>query len=611
VLDYPLGGPAFFFVTGLAAGFGYNRALTMPAVDQVSRFPLVATAMSAGAKPPQSTADVTATLNSLLPYLTPQLDEVFLAAGVKFTSFKLVDSFVLAVAAFGAEFELDVLGLSTMVLPTPVDDEASVTPLAEVQMALRATFQPAQGFLGISAQLTSASFVISRKCHLTGGFAFYSWFSGVHAGDFVLTLGGYHPSFTAPSHYPSVPRLGLDWQVSRELSVTGSLYCALTPSLLMAGGELKAVWHDGSIKAHFTAGMDVLVAWKPYHYDFRVHVDVGVKYTYHFFGTHHLSVDVGADLHCWGPDFAGKAHIDLDVVSFTISFGDTSSKSAKAITWDAFTKSFLPADTQVCTVAVTGGLIAAGAGDGTDLGVVDPKRFSLATDSVVPSSAAEVSGAALALGTLAVDADGDPLPFTWNGTAFTQAAGTATKATSRPGVGPSGYAPAQVTSTHAVTLMRVDESGTEKDAKADFAFTPVLKSVPYALWGSKLSPGLKDPGLVERVVSGFTLTPAAGPAPGETAVVDRDRLSYDQEDVEGAYAWGAGDPAFAASGLDDAARRQSIAGTLASDAAASLRAKLGDALKVDASIVTVTAADASAAADAFLQAPELYPATEA
>ena len=30
VLDYPIGGPAFFFVTGLAAGFGYNRGLVVP-----------------------------------------------------------------------------------------------------------------------------------------------------------------------------------------------------------------------------------------------------------------------------------------------------------------------------------------------------------------------------------------------------------------------------------------------------------------------------------------------------------------------------------------------------------------------------------------------------
>ena len=33
-LDRPLGGPPFFFVTGLAAGFGYNRDIAMPAAEQ-------------------------------------------------------------------------------------------------------------------------------------------------------------------------------------------------------------------------------------------------------------------------------------------------------------------------------------------------------------------------------------------------------------------------------------------------------------------------------------------------------------------------------------------------------------------------------------------------
>ena len=46
-LDAPLGGPAFFFVTGLAGGFGYNRSLQLPDISGVATYPLVA-----GASPP-------------------------------------------------------------------------------------------------------------------------------------------------------------------------------------------------------------------------------------------------------------------------------------------------------------------------------------------------------------------------------------------------------------------------------------------------------------------------------------------------------------------------------------------------------------------------------
>ena len=39
-LNYPLGGPPFFFVTGVSMGFGYNRALKMPSVSKVLEFPV-------------------------------------------------------------------------------------------------------------------------------------------------------------------------------------------------------------------------------------------------------------------------------------------------------------------------------------------------------------------------------------------------------------------------------------------------------------------------------------------------------------------------------------------------------------------------------------------
>ena len=48
VLDYALGGPSFFRVTGLAAAFGYDRALRVPAFDEIADFALVRAAMDPG-----------------------------------------------------------------------------------------------------------------------------------------------------------------------------------------------------------------------------------------------------------------------------------------------------------------------------------------------------------------------------------------------------------------------------------------------------------------------------------------------------------------------------------------------------------------------------------
>ncbi|HAA26836.1 MAG TPA: hypothetical protein DCE56_03055, partial [Cyanobacteria bacterium UBA8553] len=111
---------------------------------------------------------------------------------------------------------------------------------------------------------------------------------------------------------PQVPRLGFNWQVDDHLTIKGDAYYALTPAALMAGGHLQARWESGPLSAWFNAGANFLIAWKPYPYEASISVDMGVSYTfevYLWFTTIHktISVDIGADLQIWGPDFSGIA----------------------------------------------------------------------------------------------------------------------------------------------------------------------------------------------------------------------------------------------------------------------------------------------------------------
>ena len=55
--------------------------------------------------------------------------------------------------------------------------------------------RPTEGVFLIRAQLTENSWLLYREVRLTGGFAFALWWKGPLAGQFVLTIGGYHPSF--------------------------------------------------------------------------------------------------------------------------------------------------------------------------------------------------------------------------------------------------------------------------------------------------------------------------------------------------------------------------------------------------------------------------------
>ncbi|MFC6082835.1 DUF6603 domain-containing protein [Sphaerisporangium aureirubrum] len=553
-LDYPIGGPPVFFVRGLAAGFGYNRRLVAPGLDDVATFPLIAEAVGGR----QAGTTLAQELSSLSIYLPPSPGDYFLAVGVHFTSFEMIDSFVLLAVVFGHRFEVDVLGLSTLILPAPGAAAAGVTPIAEVQLALRAAFVPADGYLTVAAKLTRNSFLLSRDCHLTGGFAFSTWFpaendSG-HDGDFVITAGGYHPRFPVPSHYPSVPRLGFSWQVSPQLSLSGSAYFALTPCALMAGGSLSASWQDDSLHAWFDASMDFLIAWQPYHYEASLHVSVGASYTFSDFGNNTVNAHVGADVNLWGPDFTGTATIDLTVVSVTVSFGSGDQAAPEPVPWTDFAGAMLPGRDKIVTLSLRGDTQQASGPDPgpKDLGVADPAGLVLVTDSVIPSTAGTRGARAAAL--------------------------PATGAVTRFGVGPAGVGTGGVTSEQRITISGRD--GAVDDA---FGYTPVRKNLPFALWGDKVTPSVNDPRLISDLLTGYEIRPLPPDEPASRPSVRRDALQAATSLAERPGAIRLATPAaFTPDPGAPRARETAIANALSDPAVVAARAAIARAVLGDA-----------------------------
>ncbi len=492
VADYPFGGPPYAYVLGLAAGFGVNRSFTTPSAGDVPSFPLVEEA-EGRAKP---AGDLAGELARLDRYLAPAAGDVFLAIGARFTTFDLLDTVALLVVAFGDEFEVDVLGLSTMVVPS------EGPTLAEIQMGLAARFVPAEGLLAVAAQLTSNSYVLSKDCHLTGGYAFSTWFAGPHEGDFVQSMGGYHPKFDAPDHYPSVPRLGVSWKIDGHTSVSGTAYYALVPSLLMAGGSLKVSWASGSLSASLTASADFVIGWQPYHYDASMHVSVHAAYTYHFFGTHHITADLGVGLHIWGPEFAGKLHVDLEVTSFDVRFGSSSANKPEPISWQQFEDAFLPDD--IVTISVASGLIRRIG----DVWVVNPKELVVQAATVIPA--------------------GDGI-----------------------GSGPMGLTADQFDAPLDVTITRDGDPDTNA-----FTLTAAQGGVPGGMWAPASKAGHatvagigSDPAPIQAT-TGYTISPAKPPAPGHTDAVDRSELKFTLEEPVMGFAWSSGATAAAASGSE-------------------------------------------------------------
>jgi hypothetical protein len=512
-LDAPLGGPPFFYVTGLAAGFGYNRSLTVPPVGQLSAFPLVANAVTPPPPPPTDAGGARDYLSQQLAALgdavAPRQGEYFLAAGVAFTSFRLLQSFALLLVAFGERFEVDLVGLSTLTVPPDLGEGEA--PLAEAQLALRVRVVPEEGTVLAQAQLTSASYILSRDCHLSGGYALAAWLPpSPQAGDFVVTLGGYHPRFAVPTHYPQVPRLGLQWQVNDHLSITGGLYYALVPHVFMAGGALSAVWEDGDFRAWFDAGADFLIDWKPFQYSADAYVDIGAEVTLHVFGTHHVSFDAGADLEMWGPPFGGHAHVQVKVIGvkvhFDVGFGATKPDKGP-IGWPEFQTTFLPAPEEMVSSGVEAGLVRK-IKHGTDAMryVVNPRQLALAIHSAIPIKNLDTA---------------------------TQVQGNLGAASTSFGIAPMGKAASPV-----VTTLKVDVTRDGKPAGSGFQLTPILKSVPAGLWGTQAAAEVNSAqSLIANTASGLRLVPANLPKPGSTRGLDRQSLAYEPKKISSAWSF--------------------------------------------------------------------------
>ncbi|MEI9995231.1 MAG: DUF6603 domain-containing protein [Rhizomicrobium sp.] len=403
MVDVPLGGPPFLFVTGLAAGFGVNTALVAPTLATLSGyFLLPQNAPLPGATP-------AATMTTLLPQLQsnfpPQAGAYWVAAGVQFTSFEMIEGFAALTVAFGVDLQFGLIGSCAMSLPLG-------EPAAYIEIDMAASFGATSGQLSVQGKLSPASYLFGSFCRPTGGFAFNIWTSGANAGHCVVTVGGYNPGFTPPDGYPAVPRLAINFGLG-AFQVTGSAYFALLPAMMMGGVAMSATWNSGAVKAWFNAGADFLIAWSPLSYQADAYVALGCALN---LGLHTLKVQVGADLQIWGPSFGGQAHVHLDVVSFTVAFGSSAPAQAPPLAWSGFKSSFLPTgsssprtgllrtgrsaatddtpttDAGVVLASVPSGLIASGqtAADGTVYDwILDPDTFSLLTSSAVPANCAE------------------------------------------------------------------------------------------------------------------------------------------------------------------------------------------------------------------------------
>lgn len=395
-VEIPIGGPPYFNLKGFAGGFGLNNRLILPLLEELPNYILLPGPAS---KAPKQQSTPEATIKEALPkmqkYFIPDSGQYWMAAGISFSSFQMIEAFAVVTVSFGVEFQVALLGSCAMTLP-----KGSTKPIAYIEIAIMASYTQSSGLLAVVGVVSPASYLLGDFCCLTGGFAFYIWIDppqtgkGPCAGDFLVSVGGYHPQFAAPDYYPKLPRVGIVFNLS-PLQVTGEAYFAMTPSMLMAGAKLDAVWKLGIVKAWFKLGIDFIMAWAPFKYYAAGYINVGCSVN---LGLFTISASIGANIDIWGPPFGGKAKVDLTIFSFTICFGADREANPSLLNWSNFKTEFLPADTEsknsskssnANTTNVLKAMVSTGLNNSDVCGidwVVDPDNFTIRISTVIPAN---------------------------------------------------------------------------------------------------------------------------------------------------------------------------------------------------------------------------------
>ncbi|KAM0544226.1 hypothetical protein ACHAPJ_011915 [Fusarium lateritium] len=322
-------------IRGISGGFGLGSQLTVPPVTDLGSFPLL---MSSSPTPNaiNAFAELQGTSGGT-QCITPVNGATWVAVGVLGIACETVDISAVLTLALGPQVdEIAILGTATASFPRGASSDKVV---AFIELDYSATADITHGSLFVQGSIAPTSFLLNSECRPTGGFIVATWFKpSPYKGDWCITIGGYHPAYQPPAHYPQPPaRLSIAWRYSSHLNITGEAYTALTPDALMAGSSLNALFSVGPIGASFDFQADFILYMHPLHYEADVHVSASVWFEVDDLFVHKkLSVSLGADLSLTGPPFAGCVSFDITVTTIHVRFGDQQQVQPPALSLQDF-----------------------------------------------------------------------------------------------------------------------------------------------------------------------------------------------------------------------------------------------------------------------------------
>ncbi|KAF5658805.1 transcriptional activator srcap [Fusarium circinatum] len=298
---------------------------------------------------------------------------------------------------------LDIYGQGNVKMPPSVETRKAYL---NIDIGLKSSVDFNTGSMVIESSLGPHCFVLDPARHLSGGFALATWWDpSKAAGDWVFTVGGYHPRFNPPQYHPKPERLQVWWNVGSGVRISGGAYFPITPDVIMAGANMTASYTTRIIQASFNAWADFLINIAPFYFsaDVAVSVYAQVKMGYGWLAWTFRD-SLGVMLYLEGPPVHGTVRFEACSHNITVSFGSyPANKNTGPLSLDAMCQLLLKEDkksdkTYHLLNLISGGLPTVPESVESSHAtpwVVRPAIFSFHVQSIIPISEAAINPPAI------------------------------------------------------------------------------------------------------------------------------------------------------------------------------------------------------------------------
>ena len=310
-------------IKSLMLGFGINREMKLPVLSEFNDHPFIKTLSDAAGSlsnivegsSPSQVSDPQEMLTNLKPHFPVKHGKHWLAIGAKFDmpeSF-ILDADMIIYSTFGSgSFSVGIIGIADIFyFPNP--------PLL-LGAGFQAVYDSEDNTLLVQVMLQDYSWIGLPILKVQGGIAYKQWFD---TGEFVVSIGGYHPNFLVPANYPQVPRLRIYWKLGDLVHVEGNCYFTICSSALMFGAGTSVVYSGDKLYVNFGMNFDGLIYFDPFWFEFDLGVSIYLswKEKYNF----ELFAGVGVR----GPKIHGEVTAKALGKTWVIPFGDNTPKASQ------------------------------------------------------------------------------------------------------------------------------------------------------------------------------------------------------------------------------------------------------------------------------------------